>query len=45
MAEAFNLDNHVNYLGIMGNLSSLLFGQPTAADAARQVQLAIRFQF
>jgi hypothetical protein len=45
MAEAFNLDNHVNYTWTMGNLSSSLFGQPIAADPARQVQLAIRFQF
>ena len=45
MAEAFNLDNHINYTWTMGNLSSSLFGQPIAADPARQVQLAIRFQF
>jgi hypothetical protein len=45
IAESFNLDNHVNYQLPMGVLLSSFFGQPVAADPARQVQLAIRFQF
>jgi hypothetical protein len=45
MIEAFNLTNHVNFLPPDGNLQSPFFGTPTQAGPARQVQLAVRFEF
>ena len=45
IAEAFNLTNHVNLYQPDGNLQSDFFGIPTGAGPARQVQLAVRFEF
>jgi len=43
--DAFNVLNRVNYSGYVGNLSSPFFGQPTSAQAARRMQLTLRFEF
>ena len=47
IAEAFNLFNHVNRTGYIGNLLSSQFGQATAtppgAFGPRQIQFGIRF--
>ena len=43
--DAFNVLNRVNYTGYVGNLSSPFFGQPTSAQAARRMQLTLRFEF
>ncbi|MGH9368956.1 MAG: TonB-dependent receptor plug domain-containing protein, partial [Thermoanaerobaculia bacterium] len=49
IAEAFNLFNHVNPTGYVGNLQSSQFGEPTGtADGAfgpRQIQFGLRFDF
>ena len=45
LLEAFNLENHVNRFLPVGNLRSPFFGRAIEADAARQVQLAVRLQF
>jgi hypothetical protein len=43
--ESFNIQNHVNFWNPERNLQSPFFGQPYGAGPARQVQLAIRYQF
>jgi len=43
--DAFNVLNHVNYTGYVGNLSSTFYGEPTSAQAARRMQLTARFEF
>jgi hypothetical protein len=43
--SAFNVLNHTNFTSYIGALSSPLFGQPTAALAARQIQFSAGFQF
>ena len=43
--SAFNVLNHPNFTSYIGNLSSPLFGQPTAALAGRQMQLSVGFRF
>lgn len=43
--QATNLFNHVNYGQYVGTLGSSLFGQATRSDAARQLELSIRFGF
>jgi len=45
IAEAFNLTNHVNFFPPEANLQSDFFGTPVGAGPARQVQLAVRFEF
>jgi hypothetical protein len=45
LAEAFNLDNHVNLSNWVGDLASLDFGRSIAAWPARQVQLGLRVTF
>jgi hypothetical protein len=40
-----NLFNRVNYGSYVGVLSSLLFGEPTSAQAARRMEMGWRFSF
>lgn len=43
--DAFNLVNHVNFAGYVGNLSSPFFGQPVSALPTRRLQITARFKF
>jgi hypothetical protein len=43
--DAFNLLNHVNPTRVVGNISSPFFGQPTAAEPPRRIQLSMRLKF
>ena len=43
--DAFNILNHVNPTGVVGNLSSPFFGQPTSARSPRRLQLSLRLKF
>jgi len=43
--SAFNVLNQTNYTNYVGALSSSLFGQPTAAQAGRQLQFSAGFRF
>ena len=43
--EFFNLLNHVNFDGPNTSFSSSAFGKVTNSTSARQVQLALRYQF
>lgn len=43
--NVFNVLNHVNYSGYVGNLSSPFFGLPVSARPARRMQIAVRFLF
>jgi hypothetical protein len=43
--DAFNVFNHVNFKNYVGTLTSPFFGRANAAEAARQVQLSVRFSF
>ncbi len=45
LAEAFNLANHRNWIGHMGDRRSAQFGKPTAATGAREIQLGIRVEY
>lgn len=45
IVEAFNLTNRVNYDTYTGSIQSALFGRPQSAQAPRQVQLGVRFDF
>jgi len=45
LAEALNVLNRRNWTGYVGDQSSILFGRPTDADIARQVQLGVRVGF
>lgn len=45
IVEAFNLTNRVNYGAYTGSIQSAVFGQPQSAQAPRQVQLGVRFDF
>jgi hypothetical protein len=45
LAEAFNLDNHVNLSNWVGDLASRDFGRSIAAWPARQVQLGLRVTY
>ena len=45
LAEAFNVDNHVNLGDWVGNRSSASFGQSVSAGTRRQVQLGLRVDF
>jgi len=44
-ADAFNLPNRANFSNPDGNINSPTFGQITAADNPRQMQLSLRYQF
>jgi len=49
-AEAFNLLNHTNFTFVstgeqFKNINSASFGQITAANPAREIQFAVRFEF
>jgi hypothetical protein len=43
--EAQNLTNHANYTGYSGLLTSQFFGQPTAVNNPRRVDLGVIFNF
>ena len=43
--DAYNVTNHVNYAGFVGNLSSPFFGQAIAAKPSRRLQCTLRFAF
>ena len=43
--SAFNILNHTNYSGYIGNITSPLYRQPTAALPARQLQFEFGYQF
>jgi hypothetical protein len=43
--DAFNVFNHPNFTGYIGNIRSSLFSQPTTVAAGRQVQLSTRLKF
>ncbi len=43
--DAFNVLNHVNYAGFVGNLSSPFFGHSVAALPARRMQVSLRLKF
>ena len=45
LAEAFNIFNRRNWSGYVGDQSSALYGRPTDARIARQVQLGTRVDF
>ncbi|PYU20429.1 MAG: hypothetical protein DMG30_21170 [Acidobacteria bacterium] len=43
--DAFNAINHTNVTGIIGVVSSPLFGQADAASPARTIQLSAKYSF
>lgn len=43
--DVFNVTNHVNFAGFIGNLSSPFFGKAVAARPSRRLQLSLRFAF
>jgi hypothetical protein len=43
--NAQNLTNHRNYVGYSGTLTSTFFGQPTAVQAMRKVDVGLNFSF
>lgn len=43
--DAFNVLNKVNYMSYIGDLSSLFFGKPVAAQPPRRLQVSLRFRF
>ena len=45
LGEVFNLVNHRNWIGHIGDLRSAQFGKPTAAAGAREVQLGVRVEY
>lgn len=44
-ASGFNVLNHANFTSFIGNVRSPLFEQATIAQAGRQIQLGLRYQF
>ena len=44
LGEVFNLANHRNWIGPIGDLRSAQFGKPTAAAGAREIQLGVRVE-
>jgi hypothetical protein len=44
-ARSSNLLNHTNVTAVNTVLSSSAIGQPLAAEAARRVELGVRFEF
>ena len=45
VVNAQNLTNHANYVGYSGTLSSPLFGQPTAVQSMRKIDIGLNFNF
>jgi Carboxypeptidase regulatory-like domain/TonB dependent receptor-like, beta-barrel len=45
LGEVFNLTNHRNWIGPIGDLRSAQFGKPTAAAGAREIQLGVRVEY
>ncbi len=43
--DAFDVINHVNFTGFVGDLSSPFFGQAVSAFPTRRLQLTSRFKF
>jgi hypothetical protein len=43
--EVFNLFNHTNFVGFVGNLRSPFFGRATSARDPRQVQVSVKVSF
>jgi hypothetical protein len=43
--NAQNLTNHPNYVGYSGTLTSPFFGQPTAAQGMRKIDVGLNFSF
>ena len=43
--DAFNVANTTNFTTYVGNITSSLFAQPTAALPARRLQFSARFKF
>jgi hypothetical protein len=43
--EVYNALNHVNFNNVIGNRNASSFGQSVVADAARQLQLGVRYTF
>jgi len=43
--DAFNILNHVNYVGYVGNRRSPFFGQAIAAQPPRRIQLSAEVRF
>jgi outer membrane receptor protein involved in Fe transport len=44
-ADVFNAFNRVNFTGLDTGVNDTRFGQVTSANAAREIQLSLRFQF
>ena len=45
VVNAQNLTNRTNYTGYSGTLTSLFFGQPTAAQSMRKIDVGLNFNF
>ena len=45
VVNAQNLTNHANYVGYSGTLSSPLYGQPTAVQGMRRIDVGLNFNF
>ncbi len=45
LVQAYNLTNHVNYLGYSGTLTSPFFGQPTAVSGMRKIDFGLSLSF
>ncbi|HEX3646087.1 MAG TPA: hypothetical protein VHT95_10795 [Vicinamibacterales bacterium] len=45
IVNAQNLTNHANYVGYSGTLTSPFFGQPTAVQGMRKIDVGINFNF
>jgi hypothetical protein len=45
VVNAQNLTNRSNYVGYVGTLSSPLFGQPTAVQSMRRIDIGLNFNF
>lgn len=45
LGEVFNIANHRNWIGQIGDRRSAQFGNPTAAMGAREIQLGLRLEF
>jgi len=43
--NAQNLTNHRNYTGYSGTLTSQFFGQPTAVQGMRKIDVGLNFNF
>ena len=45
VVNAQNLTNHANYVGYSGTLTSPFFGQPTAVQGMRRIDVGLNFNF